>query len=167
MYWKITTVRPTDHGRGGYGPEVALRSLGERSAPRVDFSGQAVGLVIRAFNQRGQQAPERGSSRNHTSYYCFDTAAAAALRDLLHQTPQEFGCPTSVGTLDLAAGETHRQGLTSWRVSGETIRAPLARMEVRGKRAKHRITSPDPEYARKKAQRDPLIRLAQHEPARL
>jgi hypothetical protein len=51
--------------------------------------------------------------------------------------------------------------LTAWRVSGETIRATLARMGVRWRRAKAWITSPDPEYARKKARRDRLIRLAQ------
>jgi hypothetical protein len=36
------------------------------------------------------------------------------------------------------------------RVSDETIRATLARLGVRWKRAKRWITSPDPEYVRKK-----------------
>jgi hypothetical protein len=36
------------------------------------------------------------------------------------------------------------------RVSGETIRATLARLGVRWRRAKQWITSPDPGYARKK-----------------
>src|SRR3712207_6907429 len=35
-------------------------------------------------------------------------------------------------------------------VSGETIRATLERLGVRWERAKRWITSPDPEYARKK-----------------
>ncbi len=42
------------------------------------------------------------------------------------------------------------EGLTEERVSGETVRATLARMGVRWQRAKHWITSPDPLYARKK-----------------
>jgi hypothetical protein len=42
------------------------------------------------------------------------------------------------------------QGLTAERVSGETIRATLQRLGLRWKRAKRWITSPDPEYARKK-----------------
>jgi hypothetical protein len=43
------------------------------------------------------------------------------------------------------------EGLTKERVSGETIRATLAReLGVRWKRAKRWITSPDPEYQRKK-----------------
>jgi hypothetical protein len=49
-------------------------------------------------------------------------------------------------------------------VSDETIRATLARMGVRWRRAKEWITSPDPEYARKKARRDRLIRWAQRHP---
>jgi hypothetical protein len=46
----------------------------------------------------------------------------------------------------------------------ETIRATLARMGVRGRRAKEWITSPDPEDARKQARRDRLIRLARQHP---
>ncbi len=49
-------------------------------------------------------------------------------------------------------------------MSGETIRATLARMGVRWRRAKAWITSPDLEYARKKARRDRLIRLAHAHP---
>jgi hypothetical protein len=43
------------------------------------------------------------------------------------------------------------QGLTATRVSGETIRATLQRLGIRWERAKRWLTSPDPEYARKKA----------------
>ena len=77
--------------------------------------------------------------------------APSALRALLHQSPRTFGKPTSLWTLELAAEVSFEQGLTATRVSGETIRATLARLGVRWKRAKHWITSPDPEYARKKA----------------
>src|SRR5215212_3141792 len=42
------------------------------------------------------------------------------------------------------------EGITERRVSGETIRATLARLGVRWKRAKRWMESPDPEYARKK-----------------
>jgi hypothetical protein len=66
-----------------------------------------------------------------------------------------------VWTLELAADGAYEQGLTAWRVSDETVRATLARMGVRWPRAKQWIRSPDPEYARKKARRARLIRLAQ------
>ncbi len=44
-------------------------------------------------------------------------------------------------------------------VTGETIRATLVRFSIRWKRAKHWITSPDPEYLRKKSTRDRLMEL--------
>jgi hypothetical protein len=133
-------------------------------AAQVGFSGQAVRQVIHAFHRKGLAALQRQSTCNHILYYCFDTAAAQALRHLLHQSPRRFGKATSVWTLELAAEVAYEQGLTAWRVSDETIRATLARMGVRWRRAKHWITSPDPEYARKKARRDRLIRLAQAHP---
>jgi transposase len=133
-------------------------------APRVGFSAQAVRNVIRAFNGMGLAVLQQRSRRNHVIYSSFDTVRAAALRDLLHHRPREFGYQTSMWTLELAAEVAYAQGLTAWRVSDETIRATLARMGVRWRRAKEWITSPDPEYARKKARRDRLIRLAQRHP---
>jgi transposase len=133
-------------------------------APRVGFSRQAVRNVIHAFNSTGVAVLQRGSHCNHTVYSCFDSAGVQALRALLHRSPRDFDQPTSVWTLEGAAAVAYAQGLTAWRVSGETIRATLARLGVRWRRAKAWITSPDPEYARKKARRDRLIRLAQRHP---
>jgi hypothetical protein len=133
-------------------------------APLVGYSTQAVRQIIHAFDARGLAVLARSSSRNHTLYYAFDTAGAEALRALLHKSPRTFGKETSVWTLALVAEVAHAQGLTAWRVSHETIRATLARMGVRWLRAKHWITSPDPEYVRKKARRDRLIRLAERHP---
>jgi hypothetical protein len=55
-----------------------------------------------------------------------------------------------VWTLELAAEVSFAQGLTCRRVSDETIRAALAQLGVRWKRAKHWIPSPDAAYVRKK-----------------
>jgi hypothetical protein len=55
--------------------------------------------------------------------------------------------------MDLAAQVSFEEGLTEERITGETVRATLARMGVRWERAKRWITSPDPEYERKKAAR--------------
>jgi transposase len=127
----------------------------------VGYSGQAVRQVIHAFAQEGLDVLQRHSTRSHTLYYCFDTPAAERLREILHQSPRSYGKETSVWTLELAADVAYEQGVTAWRVSDETVRATLARMGVRWLRAKHWIHSPDPEYARKKARRDRLIRLAE------
>ncbi len=85
----------------------------------------------------------------HTDQAAFTPVTAERLRDLLHRSPRDFGHKTSLWTLELAAEEAHRQGLTAARVTGETVRATLARLGVRWLRAKTWITSPDPAYARK------------------
>jgi hypothetical protein len=133
-------------------------------APLVGYSGQAIRQIIHAFHQQGLAVLERRSSRNHTLYYAFDSAGAEALRALLHKSPRAFGKETSVWTLALAAEVAYAQHLTAWRVSHETIRSTLARMGVHWLRAKHWISSPDPEYGQKKARRDRLIRLAERHP---
>lgn len=51
---------------------------------------------------------------------------------------------------DSCAQVSFEEGITEERVSGETVRATLARMGVRWQRAKRWITSPDPGYERKK-----------------
>lgn len=116
---------------------------------------QTVRNAIHAFTQHGVAALTRPSSRPHTTQATFDAAGAERLRALLHRSPRDFGHPTSLWTLELAAAEAFRQGLTPQRVSGETIRATLARLGVHWLRAKRWITSPDPAYTRKKAARPP------------
>ncbi len=73
------------------------------------------------------------------------------MREMLHRSPREFGKESSLlGTMEMAALVSFEKRLTKERVSGETVRATLARMGVRWQRAKHWITSPDPLYERKK-----------------
>jgi transposase len=127
--------------RGEHVPHIA-RSLG--------CDEQTVRNAIHAFHARGIAALTRQSSRVHTEQAAVTPAAAEQLRAILHRSPRDFGYTTSLWTLDLAAAEAFRQGLTARRVSGETVRATLARRGVRWRRAKTWITSPDPEYARKK-----------------
>ena len=80
----------------------------------------------------------------------FGEGDSEALTELLHRSPREFGKQTSLWTLEDAAEVSFEEGLTDRRVSGETIRATLARLGVRWERAKRWIGSPDPEYERKK-----------------
>jgi hypothetical protein len=99
--------------------------------------------------QRGRASLSKRSSRPRTVRPAVG-GGAEALRALLPQPPRAFDKPTSLWTLDLAAEVSFEQGLTATRVSGETVRATLARLDVRWRRAKRWLTSPDPEYARKK-----------------
>lgn len=119
-------------------------------ARAVGCRGQTVHNILRAFDRRRLGVLKRRSSRPHTVQTAFAPARAEALRDVLHQSPRAFGKPTSLWTLELAADVSFEQGLTPARVSDETIRATLARLGVKWQRAKDWITSPDPEYARKK-----------------
>jgi transposase len=132
---------------------LAASARGEhipRIARGLSCNEQTVRNAVHAFNQEGIAALTRRSSAVHTEQAAFTPAAAEQLRALLHRSPRDFGHKTSLWTLDLAAEEAHRQGLTATRVTGETVRATLARLGVRWLRAKRWITSPDPAYERKK-----------------
>ncbi len=120
---------------------------------------QTVRNAIHDFHQRGLAALQPKSSRPHTTHEVFDAQGRERLRALLHQSPRIFGKDTSIWTLDLAAEVSVTVGIASRPISGETIRNALRQLGVRWKRAKHWITSPDPEYLRKKHRRDSLIRL--------
>jgi transposase len=126
--------------RGEHAPVIA-RSLG--------CTAQTVRNALRAFDERGTAALVADSSRPHTTHAAFDADGAGRLRALVHRCPREFGHPTSVWTLELVAAVAYAEGLTATRVSDETVRATLARLGVRWRRAKHWITSPDPAYAQK------------------
>jgi transposase len=134
--------------------QILAASLRGEQVPRIARSlscnEQTVRNAIHAFNAAGVAALAKRSSAVHTDQAAFPPAAAAALRALLHRSPRDFGHPTSLWTLELAAEEAFKQGVTATRVTGETVRATLARLGVRWLRAKTWITSPDPGYARKK-----------------
>jgi transposase len=119
-------------------------------ASDLGCDGTTVRLAIKSFNSQGTACLKRPSSRPHTVHSAFEADQAEKLQALLHQGPRTFGKPTSLWTLALAAEVSYEQGLVSERVTGETIRATLARLGVRWRRAKDWITSPDPAYAQKK-----------------
>jgi transposase len=128
-------------------------SKGERPPPIAENLGcaqQTVRNAIHEFNGRGLGALSPGSSRPREVHAAFDEDGVEALREMLHHSPREFGKKTSLWTLADAAQVSFEEDLTKRRVSGETIRATLARLGVRWERAKRWIESPDPEYARKK-----------------
>lgn len=111
---------------------------------------ETVRKVIKGFNARGLNVLEAGSRRPHHTQAAFSKAKAEQLKDLLHKSPRVYGKDTSLWTLELVAEVSFAEGLTGERVSDETIRATLERLGIRWKRAKQWITSPDPEYQRKK-----------------
>jgi transposase len=136
--------------------QILLASAQGRTAYQIASTfgchDQTVRNAIYKFNEEGLQAAlGKGSRRPHTIHAAFDHERAEKLRGMLQRSPRDFGKPSSLWTLEMAALVSFEEGLTKERVSGETIRATLARkLGVRWQRAKRWITSPDPEYERKK-----------------
>jgi transposase len=135
--------------------QMLLASLRGDEAPQIatnlSCGEQTVRDAIHAFNERGVDALVAKSSRPKRIHAAFDQRSAEALREMLHRSPREFGRDSSLWTLAMAAQVAFEEGLIEKRVSGETIRATLARhLGVRWQRAKRWITSPDPLYERKK-----------------
>ena len=123
-------------------------------AHELGCNPQTARNAIHAFNEKGlPEALRPGSKHPHTVHRAFEPEQAEALREMLHQDPRKFGKHTSLWTLEYAAEVSFEEGHTEERVTGETIRATLARLGVRWERAKRWITSPDPQYQRKKAAR--------------
>ena len=129
-------------------------SRGERPpqiANNLGCSSQTVRNAIHDFNQRGLDALVAGSSRPKRTHAAFEGGKAqAALQELLHRSPREFGKDSTWWTLAMAAEVSFEEGITEKRVTAETIRATLERLGKSWQRAKGWIESPDPEYARKK-----------------
>jgi transposase len=59
--------------------------------------------ALHAFTRDGVAALAAGSARPHTLQAACDAAGAQRLRAVLHRSPREFGSPTSVWTLEVAA----------------------------------------------------------------
>ncbi len=139
--------------------QILLASCRGENAYRIARSlgcdSQTARTAIKRFNEGGlQEALRKRSSRPKKSRAAFDEGQAERLREMLHRSPrEEFGKDTSLWTLALVTEASFEQGITEERVSAETVRATLERMGARWQRAKRWITSPDPEYARKKAPR--------------
>ncbi len=126
----------------GQRPSEIARNLG--------CAVQTVRNTLHAFEEDGVSSLKQQSSRPKTIHAEFDQQKCEALRAVLHQSPRTYEKDTSVWTLALAAQVCEELGLTSHQMSIETIRLALKRLGVGWQRAKHWITSPDPDYARKK-----------------
>lgn len=134
--------------------QILLASArGERApsiARQLGCDDQTVRNVIKGFNANGLAVLQEGSSRPHRLRTTFTQEGADRLKDLLHRSPRDFGRDRSTWTLELAAQVSFEQGIISRQVSDESVRRALKRLKTNWKRAKHWITSPDPQYQRKK-----------------
>ena len=149
--------------------QIILASAAGQKPPDIaEFVGgtrQNVCLVIHEFEERGLAClVPRPSGPKPGDELLFDVTKRERLKTIAHTSPREYGQARSVWTLKSLAQVCHEQALVDTPVSHETIRQTLLLMGVSWKRAKQWITSPDPDYARKKRQRDRLILMAaQHD----
>ena len=126
---------------------------GERApamARHLFCDDQTVRNVIHDFNAEGLAVLHEGSSRPHRLRSAFSEDGCQRLRELLHRSPRDFGQARSLWTLELAAQVSFEPGILSASTSDESVRRALKRLGTNWKRAKHWITSPDPQYQLKK-----------------
>jgi transposase len=141
---------------------------GERAsaiARQLGCDDQTVRNVIHGFNAQGLAVLQEGSSRPHRLRTAFSDEGAERLKDLLHRSPRDFGQERGLWTLELAAQVSFEQGIIASPTSDESVRRVLKRLKTNWKRAKHWITSPDPQYQQKKNARDRLIAWASQQPS--
>lgn len=119
-------------------------------ANRVGYHPESVRLVIKRFDDEGISVLKKGSKRPLTSVSTISEENARKLKELLRHNPREFNKDSSLWTLELLAEVSYEEGLSTRKVSYETIRTTLKALDVKWKRAKHWIASSDPHYAHKK-----------------
>ena len=132
---------------------LVASARGERApviARQLGCDDQTVRNVIHGFNASGLAVLQEGSSRPHRLRTAFSEEGAERLKELLHRSPRDFGQQRSTWTLQLAAQVSFEQGIIDHEVSDESVRRALKRLKTNWKRAKHWITSPDPQYLLKK-----------------
>jgi transposase len=133
-------------------------------APVLGCSARSIRNAIHAFQAEALNCLDAKSFAPKRVETVWPRERDEELREVLHQSPRTFGKPRSTWTLELIAEVWFEQGITPRRLSGEAIRWNLERMGINWKRARFWMTSPDPQYAVKKARRDRLINLASKHP---
>lgn len=120
-------------------------------AKRVGYSEETVRQGIHRFNQIGLEALFPQSSARPDDQRAFKDDARARLKEMVHQSPRDFACESSVWTLQLLAEVSYQHGLTDRLVHLDTVGATLHQLGVDWKKAKRHIQSPDEHYERKKS----------------
>ena len=118
---------------------------------RLHCGDQTVRNVIQAFEREGLDCLERKSSRPHHDNSTFTAEGLQQLHELVHRSPRDFGKPHSLWSLTVLARVCFEQGMVARPISYETVRRALGKLGLDWQRARHHITSHDPQYERKKA----------------
>jgi transposase len=120
-------------------------------AKRIGYSDETVRQVIQTFNREGLSALYPQAYGRHDDQRAFQDAARERLKAIVHHSPRDFGCESSVWTLSLLAEVSYQEGLTDRLVHRDTLGETLRQLGVNWKKAKRHIQSPDAHYTRKKS----------------
>ena len=126
---------------------LKVDEIGEQLA----CSGQTVREAIHAFEGEGLNFLEAKKMGRKDDQRAFDEETREGLRELIRHSPRDYGHESSLWTLDMLAETSAEEALVEGCVSSETVRTTLLSMGINWRRAKKRITSPDPDYERKKS----------------
>ena len=134
--------------------QILLASAKGKGAREIAETLQCVSQTVRnaihEFHDTGLASLKKGSTVPLTIEPVLTAEKRERMREILHQSPRLFGKTASVWTLSLLAEVCHEQGLSETVLSDPTMLDAIRRLGVRWQRAKQWITSPDPDYARKK-----------------
>lgn len=134
--------------------QILLTSAQHKTATQIandlGCASQTVRNVIREFEQRGLSCLVKGKNVPLTVEPVLTAEKREQLQAILHQSPRTFGKTQSLWTLELLAEVCREQGLSKTQLSAPTILDAIVRLGSRWKRAKHWMTSPDPQYILKK-----------------
>lgn len=119
-------------------------------AQSLRIATQTVRNTFRAFEADGLASLQEKSHRPHTRQPRIDAAALQHLHALLQQKPRDYGVENDHWTLENLALVSFQQGITQEKMSYESMRRALKRLDVNWKRATSWITSNDPNYTIKK-----------------
>jgi transposase len=122
-------------------------------ASKVGYHPDSVRQIIKKFDEKGLAVLKQGSRTPLTQTRSISSSNAEKMKGLLRHSPREFKKDSSLWTLELLAEVSYEQGLSTRKVSDETIRTILKELGVTWKRAKHWLRSSDPHYAHKKTSR--------------
>jgi transposase len=128
----------------------ARKETARKIARNLGCDDQTVRDVIKQFNASGLEVLKAKSNRPHNIKSTFTEKNIEQLKDILHQSPRNFGKETSLWTLDLLAEVSHSEKVAEALVTGEAVRQALKRLGISWNRAKNWINSPDPAYMLKK-----------------
>jgi len=128
----------------------AKRKTPSHIANDLHCASQTVRNVLHTFEQRGLDCLTKGANVPLSVQPVLTAEKREQLLAMLHQSPRTFGKAQSFWTLKLLAEVCHEQHLSATVLSAPTLLDAIVRLGSRWKRAKHWVTSPDPQYALKK-----------------